>query len=610
VVNPGFDAGDTGWTKESGWSIKADGSFGHGAGYAQKSGGSSAAALRNTAVCFVEQGHSYKVQALIKAIGANGQCYARISWRDINDAEIGTFTNGNAITGTTLGGSFAVGQPPAGAVFAHAEIAATGHTAGTYQVDNVVSSLQPATADEIAETAGKKWAAESGADKTAGKSLTLLTDRTLANVGDAGGRYAAAEAGADKTAGKSLDVLADGTNFRRVGAGYTDGSGRVVKLWTGAAVKDVADGVFAGDTITRLGGRTLDNISDGGGRFAAVQAGADKTGSNTAANTVAVGDIAAGGFAAPGRNLLLNPSGAAGTYGWTTTSNCTLTVEKHSGNSQELWFVLTRTAAGAMYAYQDVSSEGGDDQGCALNTGLFLLEGTGTVRADVAFIGNDNSNSADGTTTTGGTSIRVTSVGKPADGSIITGLVRARIFTVDDSVTKIGFVKPMLTKGTNIYPYNESAFADRGPFLTVPGSTQKLGDQRNLPTRTTTNFPANIPTVISYSIPDGTTSPVSVSCSCAAWVLSGGDYTVSYSASSTSISLIRGIATNVYFYMDDPDQTGGAKSLIATTNADDAYTGGGRMYLGAKKITVPSSGGSTGSGGGGGGTGRPPSNPI
>ncbi len=164
VLNAGFDAGDTGWSKGTGWSIKSDGSFGHGTGYAERVGGADGA-LRNNAVCFVQPGHSYKVQALIKAIGANGQCYARISWRDLNDSEIGT-TNGDLITGTTVAGSFAVGMPPAGAVFAHAEIAATSHTTGTYQVDNVVSTLQPATADEIAETAGKKWAGQSGADVT------------------------------------------------------------------------------------------------------------------------------------------------------------------------------------------------------------------------------------------------------------------------------------------------------------------------------------------------------------------------------------------------------------------------------------------------------------
>lgn len=162
VLNPGFDAGDTGWSKESGWSIKSDGSFGVGQGYAEHFGGQADAALRNNAICFVEPGKSYKVQALIRAIGANGVCYARISWRNLSDVEIG-FTAGNTITGNTTDGSYATGQAPSGAVFAHAEIATDNHTTGRYQVDNVVSSLQPATADEIAESSGRKWAGESGA---------------------------------------------------------------------------------------------------------------------------------------------------------------------------------------------------------------------------------------------------------------------------------------------------------------------------------------------------------------------------------------------------------------------------------------------------------------
>lgn len=180
VVNPGFDAGDTGWTKESGWSIKNDGSFGFGQGYAEKSGGAANAAIRNTAVCFVELGKSYRVQALVRAIAANGQCYARISWRDLNDNEVGT-TNGNLVTGSTVAGSFAVGQAPAGAVFAHAEIAATSHTTGKYQVDNVISTLQPATADEISESTGRKWAGQSGADVIG--LNTTFGDNTIINPG-------------------------------------------------------------------------------------------------------------------------------------------------------------------------------------------------------------------------------------------------------------------------------------------------------------------------------------------------------------------------------------------------------------------------------------------
>ena len=157
-------------------------------------------------------------------------------------------------------------------------------------------------------------------------------------------------------------------------------------------------------------------------------------------------------------------------------------------------------------------------------------------------------------------------------------------------------------------PYSDNATQD-GNQLTNPGSGQRIGDQRNLLTRTVANFQTNVPAVPSFSIPTGSTSPVSVSISVPAWTLNGGSYTVNYSASSTSISLVRGIPSNVYFFMDDPDQTGGAKTLVASTNPDDAYANDGRIYIGAKKITVPSSGSSSGSGGGG-GTGRPPNDPV
>lgn len=165
VLNPGFDAGDVGWAKEGGWSIRTDNtSPGVGPGYAQHDGSvaNQTAALRNNAICFVIPGQSYKVAALIEAIGANGSCSARISWRNSSDVEIGLLV-GNGVTGNTTTGSYITGVAPAGAVFAHAEVAAYNHTTGTYKVDNVTSSLSPATADEISEGVSRKWAGESGA---------------------------------------------------------------------------------------------------------------------------------------------------------------------------------------------------------------------------------------------------------------------------------------------------------------------------------------------------------------------------------------------------------------------------------------------------------------
>lgn len=67
-----------------------------------------------------------------------------------------------------------------------------------------ITLLTDRTADNISETTGKKWAAESGADKTAGKSLAVLVDRTADNIAETGTRKFAAESGADITANAQL----------------------------------------------------------------------------------------------------------------------------------------------------------------------------------------------------------------------------------------------------------------------------------------------------------------------------------------------------------------------------------------------------------------------
>jgi hypothetical protein len=69
------------------------------------------------------------------------------------------------------------------------------------EVDLSKSGVLNRTGDYIAETGTRKWAAESGAQVVTGKSLTLLTDRTLANVADTANRvalpqYAVPDAGA------------------------------------------------------------------------------------------------------------------------------------------------------------------------------------------------------------------------------------------------------------------------------------------------------------------------------------------------------------------------------------------------------------------------------
>lgn len=53
-------------------------------------------------------------------------------------------------------------------------------------VDLSTAEVTNKTADNISESVTRKWAGESGADVTSGKSLSVLTNRTMSNITDAG----------------------------------------------------------------------------------------------------------------------------------------------------------------------------------------------------------------------------------------------------------------------------------------------------------------------------------------------------------------------------------------------------------------------------------------
>jgi hypothetical protein len=652
VLNAGFDAGDTGWTKDSGWTIQSNGSFGHGAGYAQKSGGAASAALRNVAVCFVQPGHSYTVQALIKAISANGSCYARISWRDVSDSEIST-TNGNAITGTTVAGSFATGVAPAGAIFAHAEIATTGHTTGKYQVDNVVSTLQPATADEISESTSRKWAGESGADVTAGKSMTVLTDRTLdnvsdsstyarirannltsgnldlakpavagktlANITDAGGRYAAAEAGADKTAGKSIDVLADGTNYRRVGAGYTDASNRVIKLFDGTTVRTVADtwdganrartGLnSAGNLVGRLAtarmiagqsfdgsadlpiplsgltNRTADLISETGDRKWAGETGADKT-----ANNVSYGP-----------NTIINPGAETGSlaphYSTQAIWDSFATSANHSGSRV---FRCTNSVDSSLYlngpAFSDTTRQPAAREGDVWRFSGYVFDGGASPNAVSISL---QFREPDGTFVSAATA-NVTPNGSGKYFQVF-GTCPAGATVANAGVT--------VTAQAGHAVYFDD-FELRKASVTDAGSGVTVGDNRNLVPLTFAgigSMPTSTP--ISYSV-SGTTVTISV----AAFTLNmGGDgtnlVTISFNAAGVSTTQAAGTTITYYvYYRGSTVMQGGSQTIHLTANLSTMAQYSQVVFIGACTVTVNSGGGgSGGTGSGGGGVFPPP----
>lgn len=131
---------------------------------------------------------------------------------------------------------------------------------------NLISS-----ADHVPESATKKWAAESGADVTSGKALSVLSGRTADQISYTGigaptvDAMKPAEAGAEKTAGKSITVLTD-----RVASNMQFGSGETVE-----ALKPAEAGAekTAGKSLSVLTDRTLDLVAETAARkhFAATE---------------------------------------------------------------------------------------------------------------------------------------------------------------------------------------------------------------------------------------------------------------------------------------------------------------------------------------------------
>lgn len=108
------------------------------------------------------------------------------------------------------------------------------------------------------------------------------------------------------------------------------------------------------------------------------------------------------------------------------------------------------------------------------------------------------------------------------------------------------------------------------------------------------NGRAKVPTVITYSASAG--SPASATINVAAFSIISGSRTISYNAMSVNLTHAAG-TVQYYLYCDDPNATGGSKTLVATTNGDAVYQSEGRLYIGDVSVTYPASGTSSGGGG-------------
>jgi len=122
-----------------------------------------------------------------------------------------------------------------------------------------------------------------------------------------------------------------------------------------------------------------------------------------------------------------------------------------------------------------------------------------------------------------------------------------------------------------------------------------LLDNRRLPQIMVGNGRAKVPTTITYAASAGT--PATGTINVGAFTVLGGDYTLTYSASSVGVSGTGGSTVQYFLYMDDPNHVGGARTLVASTNGNDIYGSSGRIYIGDCAVTFPTSGSAGGGGG-------------
>lgn len=627
VINGGFDATPygTGWTMDSQWAVKSDGlGPGVGLGYAQFTPNGSPGAIYNSGRVGVVVGQTYKAQVLVKASSANGVCYVRVRWLDATGVQI-AYKNGNNVTGSVTTGSYVVDQAPAGAYYAATMIEVDSCTTGSYQVDNVVATLQPSTIDEVPD--GPVNARTLATRVNAGNPLIDFSaayhlNKNADNIGDGttygrfkmasmtGNDFDFSKGGVNKT----VDYIGDGTNYGRPLNSRLNANRPLIDFadtfQLNKNVDNLADGASYGrPLLSRLNGgnplidfsaayhlnKNLSNIGDGGGRFAAIQANADNTASNTSLNTSNVGSYAASVVAAgmtPGANLVLNPDFLLGTTGWTIDTNWS--IYANLSGSPAILFNPTSTAQTRVnYSNKIVIAAG-----VALSVGLDIYLNqtltSGDISADIQYYtsadaANGNSSRVVILTATNGAFVRYTLNNQTAPAG--TAYCKVRVFVEAATSTSAAvFVRRVkLEVGAVATPFNDDA-TQLGNNLTVAGSGQVMGNQLNAPNSLTLNYGAARTTT---AVTASSTGAVSIN----AFSVNMGGTTVSYSAVSNAIT---GLAQSVTYqiYCHDLGGTGGTKTWLAVAGTANALLTLGDDVVLAGQVTIPTSGTSGGGGGG------------
>lgn len=217
LQNPFFATGDlTGWTVEpgvTGWgaqNVQATSPNPAIPTYVSYYAGSATnTALRNKACNPCQQGDVVTATCQVACQSGGGNGYVRIIFYNASSQELSGGGSGNQFSGNASGTSRATATAPAGAVFFLVAPAVAGYTTGVFRFTAFTMSLGARSLDDVPDSSTRFAAAETGADKTAGKSLTLLADRNLDNIADS-----ATYLRSIQQAGNAGAITIDNANFQ------------------------------------------------------------------------------------------------------------------------------------------------------------------------------------------------------------------------------------------------------------------------------------------------------------------------------------------------------------------------------------------------------------
>lgn len=207
-LNPGFEAGDKSWTKGAGWSIvSGNAARRFGSWAAIYNGGSAASLLTADVKQPCAAGDVVRWSAWGRSSGTTtGTMAVRLSWYSIADALLSSVTSPPISPSDVYAQMRLTATAPVGTAYCLGSVVVTGRTSGTWVVDDTFGAIFPASQDEvpdgsvfgrtnndvlsgnrpdlskpivnrsadnITETATRRWAGETGADTSSANTTSF-----------------------------------------------------------------------------------------------------------------------------------------------------------------------------------------------------------------------------------------------------------------------------------------------------------------------------------------------------------------------------------------------------------------------------------------------------